>query len=48
MKKNITVQLEEKDIQMLKEIANADNRSIASYLRNVILDLIKNNESKRK
>jgi len=47
MKKNITVQLEETDIIKVKKLAEADNRSIASYLRNVILDLIKNNERKK-
>ena len=41
MKKNVTFQLEEADIEKLKRLAANDNRSIASYLRNLVIDVIK-------
>lgn len=44
MKSNITFQLEPEDAQKLKKLAEKDNRSIASFLRNLVLDLIKKNE----
>lgn len=44
MKKNVTFQLEESDIEKLKQLAASDNRSIASYLRNLVIELIKDND----
>ena len=47
MKKNITFQLEEKDIEKLKKLADAENRSIASFLRNIILKIIEQHEKEK-
>ena len=44
MKKNVTFQLEEADIEKLKRLAANDNRSIASYLRNLVIDVIKDHD----
>ncbi len=44
MKRNVTFQMNKEDIEKLKKLAEKDNRSIASFLRNVVLDLIKKNE----
>lgn len=46
MKKNVTFQLEESDIEKLKQLAVSDNRSIASYLRNLVIDIIKEHDKK--
>lgn len=44
MKKNVTFQLEEEDIEKLKILADKNHRSVASFLRNIILNLIENNQ----
>ena len=41
MKRNITFQLDSGDADKLKNLAEKDNRSIASFLRNLVIDLIK-------
>lgn len=48
MKKNVTFQLEEADIEKLKRLAANDNRSIASYLRNLVLELLNKTDEQRK
>lgn len=45
MKRNVTFQMNKDDIEKLKKLADKENRSIASFLRNIVLDLIKKNES---
>lgn len=47
MKRNVTFQLNKEDIEKLKELADKENRSIASFLRNIVLDLIKKNERRK-
>ena len=46
MKSNITFQLEPEDAKKLKKLAEKENRSIASFLRNLVLKLIKEDEEK--
>ena len=44
MKTNVTFQLEKEDIEKLKLLAKRENRSVASYLRNIVLNLIAQDE----
>lgn len=40
MKKNLTLQLDYDDYAKLQSLASKDNRSIASYIRNLILERV--------
>ena len=44
MKRNVTFQMNKEDIEKLKELANKENRSMASFLRNIVLELINKND----
>lgn len=44
MRRNVTFQLELEDIEKLKKLAEKDHRSIASYLRDLVLKLIEHDD----
>lgn len=44
MKRNATFQLEEEAMEKLKTAAKEENRTIASYLRNIVLKIINKEE----
>lgn len=46
MKRNVTFQLEKEEIELLKKKAQEENRSIASYLRNIVLKILNENDKK--
>lgn len=50
MKKSITIQLEEHEIDMIKKVAVEDNRSVSSWIRLQILNTLtaKVNEQRTK
>lgn len=45
MKKNITLQLDYVDYEKLQLLASNDNRSIASYIRNLVLERVNQYET---
>lgn len=44
MKRNVTFQLEAEEMEKLKAAAKKENRTIASYLRNIVLKIINKEE----
>ena len=45
MKKNLTLQIEKTDYEKLQILASEDNRSIASFIRNLILERLNQYET---